>query len=49
MVDNFNVSVKPGFKPEDARVTTNTFIKFGSVACNDPQVKIRRGQLALTG
>ncbi len=45
MVEVFDKAVKPIFKESNE----NSFIKFGSLACNDLQVKIRRGQLALTG
>ncbi|KAI0629325.1 hypothetical protein C8Q77DRAFT_1220485 [Trametes polyzona] len=45
MVDYFNKSTKPIFK--DA--SEQSYIKFGSMGCNDPKVKIRRGQLLLSG
>ncbi|KAI0738321.1 hypothetical protein C8Q80DRAFT_1113973 [Daedaleopsis nitida] len=45
MVEYFDKTTKPFFK--DANETT--YIKFGSMGCNDPKVKIRRGQLLLTG
>lgn len=45
MVEYFDKTTKPFFK--DASETT--YIKFGSMGCNDPKVKIRRGQLPLTG
>ncbi|KAI0350808.1 hypothetical protein OH77DRAFT_1412306 [Trametes cingulata] len=45
MLDSFDKSTKPIFK--DA--TEQSYIKFGSMSCNDPKVKIRRGQLLLTG
>lgn len=45
MLDYFDKSTKPIFK--DA--TEQSYIKFGSMSCNDPKVKIRRGQLLLSG
>ncbi|OJT02592.1 Heat shock 70 kDa protein 12B [Trametes pubescens] len=45
MLDYFDKSTKPIFK--DA--TEQSYIKFGSMGCNDPKVKIRRGQLLLSG
>ncbi|KAL1941016.1 hypothetical protein VTO73DRAFT_7652 [Trametes versicolor] len=45
MLDYFDKSTKPIFK--DA--TEQSYIKFGSMRCNDPGVNIRRGQLLLSG
>ncbi|KAI0773051.1 hypothetical protein BD413DRAFT_656213 [Trametes elegans] len=45
MLDYFDKSTKPIFK--DSREPS--YIKFGSMSCNDAKVKIRRGQLMLTG
>lgn len=45
MLDYFDKSTKPIFK--DA--TEQSYIKFGSMSCNDAKVKIRRGQLLLSG
>ncbi|RPD70094.1 hypothetical protein L226DRAFT_256752 [Lentinus tigrinus ALCF2SS1-7] len=45
MLDYFDKFTKPVFK--DSNETS--YIKFGSMGCNDPKVKIRRGQLQLTG
>lgn len=45
MLEYFDKSTKPIFK--DA--TEQSYIKFGSMSCNDPKVKIRRGQLLLSG
>ncbi|KAI0918923.1 hypothetical protein AcV5_001979, partial [Taiwanofungus camphoratus] len=45
MLDYFEKSTKPIFK--DANEPC--YIKFGSMSCNDPAVKIRRGQLILSG
>lgn len=45
MLDYFDKSTKPIFK--DA--SESAYIKFGSMGCNDPRAKIRRGQLLLTG
>ncbi|KAH9847715.1 hypothetical protein C2E23DRAFT_484151 [Lenzites betulinus] len=45
MLDYFDKSTKPVFKDP----TEQSYIKFGSMSCNDPKVKIRRGQLLLTG
>ncbi|EIW54761.1 uncharacterized protein TRAVEDRAFT_50899 [Trametes versicolor FP-101664 SS1] len=45
MLDYFDKSTKPIFR--DA--TEQSYIKFGSMSCNDPNVKIRRGQLLLSG
>lgn len=45
MLDYFDKFTKPVFKDSNE----NSYIKFGSMGCNDPRVKIRRGQLQLTG
>lgn len=45
MLDQFDKSTKPVFKDEKE----NSYIKFGAMGCNDPKVKIRRGQLQLAG
>ncbi len=45
MLDYFDKFTKPVFK--DSNETS--YIKFGSQGCNDPKVKIRRGQLRLSG
>ncbi|KAI0708754.1 hypothetical protein C8T65DRAFT_740136 [Cerioporus squamosus] len=45
MLDYFDKFTKPVFK--DSNETS--YIKFGSMGCNDPQAKIRRGQLQLSG
>ena len=45
MIDYFDKSTKPVFKDDKE----SSYIKFGSMSCNDPQVKIRRGQLMLSG
>ncbi|KAI0668093.1 hypothetical protein C8Q78DRAFT_1081495 [Trametes maxima] len=45
MMDYFNKSTKPIFKD----VKDQSYIRFGSMSCNDPKVKIRRGQLLLSG
>ncbi|KAH9850843.1 hypothetical protein C2E23DRAFT_869587 [Lenzites betulinus] len=45
MLEHFDKSTKPVFK--DA--TEPSYIKFGSMRCNDPKVNIRRGQLTLSG
>ena len=45
MLEYFDKSTKPVFKDEKE----SSYIKFGSMGCNDPKVKIRRGQLMLTG
>ena len=45
MLDYFDKFTKPVFK--DSNETS--YIKFGSMGCNDPRVKIRRRQLQLTG
>ncbi|KAH9940112.1 uncharacterized protein BXZ73DRAFT_99109 [Epithele typhae] len=45
MLDYFDKATKPVFKDEKE----SSYIKFGSMGCNDPKVKIRRGQLMLTG
>ncbi|KAI0743084.1 hypothetical protein C8Q80DRAFT_1331185 [Daedaleopsis nitida] len=45
MLDYFDSSTKPVFKDENEM----SYIKFGSMKCNDPAVSIRRGQLTLTG
>ena len=44
MLDNFEKVAKPVFKS----VNESSYIKFGSMSCNDPKVKIRRGQLTLS-
>ncbi|OSX61856.1 hypothetical protein POSPLADRAFT_1145484 [Postia placenta MAD-698-R-SB12] len=45
MLECFEKSTKPIFK--DASETS--YIRFGSMSCNDPAVGIRRGQLVLAG
>ncbi|KAH9940114.1 uncharacterized protein BXZ73DRAFT_43285 [Epithele typhae] len=45
MLDYFNMATKPVFKDE----RESTYIKFGSMRCNDAKANIRRGQLMLTG
>ena len=45
MMDYFDKSTKPIFKDDKE----SSYIKFGSMGCNDPKVKIRRGQLMLSG
>ncbi|KAI0750425.1 hypothetical protein C8Q74DRAFT_1374012 [Fomes fomentarius] len=45
MLDHFDKSTKPVFKDEKEP----SYIKFGAMGCNDPKVKIRRGQLQLAG
>ena len=45
MLDYFDKSTKPIFKDANE----SAYIKFGSMGCNDPKVKIRRGQLLLSG
>ncbi|KAH9940096.1 uncharacterized protein BXZ73DRAFT_43137 [Epithele typhae] len=45
MLDYFDKATKPVFKDDGE----SSYIKFGSMGCNDPSVKIRRGQLLLTG
>ncbi len=45
MLEYFDKSTKSIFK--DA--TEQSYIKFGSMSCNDPKAKIRRGQLLLSG
>ncbi|KAI0824346.1 hypothetical protein BC628DRAFT_1322650 [Trametes gibbosa] len=45
MLEHFDKSTKPVFK--DA--TEPSYIKFGSMRCNDHSVNIRRGQLTLSG
>ncbi|KAI0628133.1 hypothetical protein C8Q77DRAFT_1162430 [Trametes polyzona] len=45
MLEYFDKSTKPIFKDP----TEQSYIKFGSMGCNDPKVKIRRGQLLLSG
>ncbi|KAI0367126.1 hypothetical protein BV20DRAFT_1055106 [Pilatotrama ljubarskyi] len=45
MLDYFDKYTKPIFK--DA--SEQSYIKFGSMSCNDAKVKIRRGQLLLSG
>lgn len=45
MIERFEVSTKPAFKDNKEK----TFIHFGSLCDNDPEVGIRRGQLILTG
>ncbi len=45
MLDYFDKFTKPVFK--DSNETS--YIKFGSMGCNDPKSKIRRGQLQLSG
>ncbi|KAH9940120.1 uncharacterized protein BXZ73DRAFT_43304 [Epithele typhae] len=44
MLDYFNKAKKAVFKDEEKP----TYIKFGSMGCNDAKVNIRRGQLMLT-
>ncbi|KAI0738324.1 hypothetical protein C8Q80DRAFT_1262843 [Daedaleopsis nitida] len=43
MLDYFDAATKPVFKNENE----SSYIKFGSMKCNDPAVNIRRGQLTL--
>lgn len=45
MLDYFDAATKPVFKNENEP----SYIKFGSMKCNDPAVNIRRGQLTLAG
>ncbi|KAI0824355.1 hypothetical protein BC628DRAFT_1322727 [Trametes gibbosa] len=45
MLEYFDKSTKPVFRDP----TEQSYIKFGSMGCNDPKAKIRRGQLLLTG
>ena len=45
MLDYFDQSTKPVFKDEK----DSSYIKFGSMSCNDPSAKIRRGTLTLSG
>ncbi len=45
MLDYFDKFTKPVFK--DSNETS--YIKFGSMGCNYPRSKIRRGQLQLSG
>lgn len=45
MLEQFDKSTKPVFK--DA--AEPSYVKFGSMRCNDPKVNIRRGQLMLSG
>ncbi|KAI0708756.1 hypothetical protein C8T65DRAFT_650008 [Cerioporus squamosus] len=45
MLDAFDQSTKPVFRDEK----DSSYIKFGAMSCNDPKVKIRRGQLLLSG
>ncbi|TBU25276.1 hypothetical protein BD311DRAFT_853631 [Dichomitus squalens] len=45
MLDYFDRSTKPVFKDDKE----SSYIKFGSMSCNDPKVNIRRGQLMLSG
>ncbi|KAI0367127.1 hypothetical protein BV20DRAFT_1123769 [Pilatotrama ljubarskyi] len=45
MVDYFDKSTKPVFRNADEP----SYVKFGSISCNDPSVMIRRGQLVLSG
>ena len=45
MLEYFDKSTKPVFKDEKE----SSYIKFGSMGCNDAKVKIRRGQLMLSG
>lgn len=45
MLEQFDKSTKPVFK--DA--SEPSYVKFGSMRCNDPKVNIRRGQLMLSG
>lgn len=45
MLGYFEKATKPIFK--DAK--ESAYIKFGSMGCNDPKAKIRRGQLLLNG
>ncbi|KAI0668092.1 hypothetical protein C8Q78DRAFT_275391 [Trametes maxima] len=45
MLDYFDKSTKLIFKDGNEK----SYVKFGSMGCNDPRVKIRRGQLMLSG
>ena len=45
MIEVFNRSTKLIFKDE----SETGYIKFGTMGCNDAKVKIRRGQLTLSG
>ncbi|EJF61940.1 hypothetical protein DICSQDRAFT_161253 [Dichomitus squalens LYAD-421 SS1] len=45
MMDYFDKSTKPVFKDHKE----SSYIKFGSMSCNDAKHKIRRGQLMLSG
>ncbi|RPD55189.1 hypothetical protein L226DRAFT_493295 [Lentinus tigrinus ALCF2SS1-7] len=45
MLEYFNDSTKPVFKDE----RESSYIKFGTMSCNDPQYNIRRGRLTLSG
>ncbi|KAH9940127.1 uncharacterized protein BXZ73DRAFT_99125 [Epithele typhae] len=45
MLESFEMSTKRVFKDENQ----SSYVKFGTPFCSDPQVKIRRGQLTLTG
>ena len=45
MLEYFDKYTKPVYKDEGE----SSYIKFGSMGCNDAKVNIRRGQLALTG
>ncbi|PCH36676.1 hypothetical protein WOLCODRAFT_109026 [Wolfiporia cocos MD-104 SS10] len=45
MMDCFDKSTKPVFKS----CTETSYIKFGTMRCNDPTVGVRRGQMLLTG
>ena len=45
MLEYFDKSTKPIFRDEKE----SSYIKFGSMGCNDAKVKIRRGQLMLSG
>ncbi|KAI0704720.1 hypothetical protein C8Q76DRAFT_181174 [Earliella scabrosa] len=45
MLEYFDASTKPVFKNENEA----SYIKFGSMKCNDPSCNIKRGQLMLTG
>ena len=45
MLDYFDQATKPVFKDEK----DSCYTKFGSMGCNDPNVKIRRGTLTLSG
>ncbi|PCH36683.1 hypothetical protein WOLCODRAFT_157381 [Wolfiporia cocos MD-104 SS10] len=45
MMDYFDKSTKPIFKS----CNDTSYIKFGTMKCNDPAVGIRRGQMLLTG